>query len=247
MATATFPFVFLRRGFREYLAFENAVHEQSGGRRTLQKLHAAGEFVVRGTLLFPNPGGAWRDFESFWNARFGGVEPFLYRPQNPGGAYADFEVFWNARFGGYEPFLYRPQNPGAAVMGDAPAVESATQKDFAATRRYVDTSTLVVRKNGVLQALGVDYSVVDPAGAAYDLGTSAACVVRFVNAPGLGATVALAYEFLHMVRFEGDDLPSEQELEAGGLGAAAVADRTVSVQLRETGPGFSYAEVPNAS
>ena len=219
MATATFPFVFLRRGFREYLAYGNAVHEQGGGRRTLQKLHAAGELVVRGTLLFPNPGGSYRDFESFWNARFGG----------------------------FEPFLYRPQNPGAAQMDDAPAVESATQKDFAATRRYVDTSTLVVRKNGAVQTLGVHYSIVNEAGAAYVLGTSAKCVVRFGTAPGLGATVALAYEFLHMVRFEGDDLPSEQELEAGGLGAAAVADRTVAIQLRETGPGFSYAAVPNAS
>ena len=219
MATPIFPFTFLRRGFREYLSFRNAVHEQGGGRRVLQKVHAAGELVVRGTLLFPNKGGA----------------------------YSDFETFWNARFGGFEPFLYRRQDAGAAAMNDAPAVDSATQKDFAATRRYVDTATLVVRKNGVLQALGIDYSVVDPAGAAYDLGASAACVVRFVNAPGLGATVALAYEFLHMVRFEGDDLPSEQELEAGGFGAAAVADRTVSVQLRETGPGFSSSEVPNAS
>jgi hypothetical protein len=219
MATAIFPFVFLRRGFREYLAYRTAVHEQGAGRRTVQKLHAAGELVVRGTLLFPNPGGS----------------------------YPDFEVFWDARFGGFEPFLYRPQNAGAAVMGDTPAVESATQKDFAATRRYVDTATLVVRKNGDVQTLGVHYSVVNESGAAYVLGTSAKCVVRFVTAPGLGATVTLTYEFFHMVRFEGDDLPSEQELEAGGVGAAAVADRTVTVQLRETGPGFSYAAVPNAS
>ena len=218
MATI-FPFVFLRRGFREYLAYRTAVHEQGGGRRTAQKVHAAGELVVRGTLLFPNPGGAWRDFEAFWNARFGG----------------------------FESFLYRPQNPGAAVMGDAPAVESATQKDFVATRRYVDTATLVVRKNGLLQTLGVHYSVVNESGAAYVLGTSVKLVVRFANAPGTGATVTIAYEFLVPVRFEGDDLPSEQEMEAGGAGVAAVADRTVAVQMRETGPGFSYAAVPNSA
>ena len=217
--TSTFPFVFLRRGFREYLAFGNAVHEQGGGRRTLQKLHAAGEFVVRGTLLFPNPGGT----------------------------YDDFETFWNARFGGFEPFLYRPQNPGAAVMGDAPAVESSTQRDFVATRRYVDTVTLVVRKNGVVQTPGTHYSIVNESGAAYVLGTSTKLVVRLGTAPGTGATVTLAYEFLFAVRFEGDDLPSEQEMEAGGLGAAAVADRTVAVQMRETGPGFSYAAVPNSA
>ena len=218
MATI-FPFVFLRRGFREYLAFGNAVHEQGGGRRTLQKLHAAGELVVRGTLLFPNPGGSYQDFESFWNARFGG----------------------------YEPFLYRSQNSGAAVMVDAPTVESSTQKDFAATRRYVDTATLVVRKNGLLQTLGVHYSVVNESGATYVLGTSTKLVVRFANAPGTGATVTLAYEFYVPVRFEGDDLPSEQEMEAGGAGAVAVADRTVAVQMRETGPGFSYAAVPNSA
>ena len=218
MATI-FPFVFLRRGFREYLAYGNAVHEQGGGRRTLQKLHAAGELVVRGTLLFPNGGGSYRDFEAFWNSRFGG----------------------------FEPFLYRPQNPGAAVMGDAFVASSSTQKDFAATRRYVDTATLVVRKNGAVQTLGTHYSIVNESGAAYVLGTATKCVVRFGTAPGLGATVTLAYEFLYAVRFEGDDLPSEQEMEAGGAGAAAVADRTVAVQMRETGPGFSYAAVPNSA
>ena len=218
MATI-FPFVFLRRGFREYLSFSNALHEQGGGRRTLQKLHAAGELVVRGTLLFPNPGGT----------------------------YADFESFWNTRFGGFEPFLYRPQNPGAAVMGDAFVASSSTQKDFAATRRYVDTTTLVVRKNGAVQTLGTHYSIVNESGAAYVLGTSTRLVVRFGTAPGTGVTVTLAYEFLYAVRFEGDDLPSEQEMEAGGGGSSAVADRTVAVQMRETGPGFSYAAVPSAS
>ena len=78
MATAVFPFVFLRAGFREYLAFRNAVSEQSGGRRVVQKLHAAAELVVRGKLLFPNKGGSWHDFEDFWAARFGGFsEPRL--------------------------------------------------------------------------------------------------------------------------------------------------------------------------
>jgi hypothetical protein len=217
MATI-FPFVFLRDGFREYLSFRSAVHEQGGGRRVLQKLHAAGELVVRGSLLFPNKGGTWRDFETFWNARFGG----------------------------FESFLYKPQNPGAKTMGDEPPVESATQKDFAATRRYVDTATLAVRKNGVLQTLSVHYSVVNESGAAYVLGTSTKLVVRFVNAPGLGATVTLAYEFYVPVRFEGDDLPDEQEMATGGGVGTALVDRTVRVQLRETGPGFSYAAAPNS-
>ena len=35
-------------------------------------------------------------------------------------------------------------------------------------------------------------------------------------------------------------------MEAGGGGASAVADRTVAIQMRETGPGFSYAAVPSA-
>ena len=217
MATI-FPFVFLRAGFREYLSFRNAVHEQSGGRRVAQKLHAAAELVVRGKLLFPNKGGSFHDFEDFWAARFGG----------------------------YEPFLYQAQNAGNGALVDA-LVAAAGQTDFAATRRYVDTASLVVRKNGVVQTLGVHYSVVNESGAAYVLGTSVKLVVRFANAPGTGATVTIAYEFLVPVRFEGDDLPSEQEMEAGGAGVAAVADRTVAVQMRETGPGFSYAAVPNAS
>lgn len=218
MAATIFPFTFLRRGFAEYLSFRNAVHEQSGGRRTLQKLHAAGELVVRGTLLFPNKGGTWRDFDAFWNARFGG----------------------------YEAFLYQPQNAGAKSMVDAPAVDSATQKDFDATRRYVEVATLVVRKNGALQTLGVHYQVVNESGAAYVLGTAAKLVVHFTIAPGLGATISLAYDFYVPVRFEGDDVPDDQELEAGGLGSAEVVDRTVNVRLREAGPGWSYAAAPNA-
>ena len=218
MAATIFPFTFLRRGFVEYLSFRNAVHEQSAGRRTLQKLHAAGELVVRGSLLFPNKGGSW----------------------------ADFEAFWNARFGGYEAFLYQPQNPGAKAMTDAPPVEDAAQKDFAATRRYVDVGTLVVRKNGVLQTLGVHYSVVNEAGGAYVLGTSTTLVVRFTTAPGLGATITFAYDFYVPVRFEGDDLPDDQELEVGGAGAGDLVDRTVNVRLREAGPGWSYSAAPNA-
>jgi hypothetical protein len=219
VATPVFPFVFLKKSFREYLAFSTALHEQGGGRRVVQKLHAAGELVVRGTLLFPNAGGSWRDFESFWNARFGG----------------------------FESFLYQPQNAGASAWADAPTVDSSTQKDFVATRRHVDTATLVVRKNGVVQLLGAQYSVQNESGGAYVLGTSTQLVVHFANAPGLGATVTLAYEFLYAVRFEGDELPSEQEMEAGGVGGASVADRTVAVQLRETGPGFSFAAVPNSA
>lgn len=215
MATI-FPFVFLRAGFREYLAFRNSVSEQSGGRRVVQKLHAAAELVVRGKLLFPNKGGSWHDFEDFWAARFGG----------------------------YEPFLYQAQNAGNGAVVDA-LVAVAAQTDFAATRRYVDTASLVVRKNGVLQTLGVHYSVVNESGAAYVLGTSTKLVVRFAAAPGAGAAVSLTYGFYYPVRFEGDDL-DEQDLEAGGFGAGVVADRTIAVQLRETGPGYSYAAVPNA-
>jgi hypothetical protein len=210
-----FPFVFLRAGFREYLAFRNALHEQSGGRRVAQKLHAAGELVVRGKLLFPNKGGSWHDFEDFWAARFGA----------------------------YEPFLYQAQNAGNGGVIDA-LVAAAGQTDFVATRRYVDTASLVVRKNGVLQTEGVHYTVKNEAGAAYVLGTSTKLVVRFGAAPATGAAIALAYGFYYPVRFEGDDL-DEQDLEVGGVGATAVADRTIAVQLRETGPGFSYAAAPN--
>ena len=216
MATAIFPFTFLRAGFVQTLAFRNAVHEQSGGRRTLQKLHAAAELVVRGRLLFPNKGGTWRDFEDFWAARFGG----------------------------YEPFLYKAQGAGAAAMADA-FVAAAGQTDFTATRRYVDTATLVVRKNGVLQTAGVHYAVENEAGAAYALGASTKLVVAFAAAPGAGANVTLAYDFYYPVRFEGDEL-DDLDLEVGGGAGDALADRTVSVRLREAGPGWSYAAAPNA-
>lgn len=212
MATI-FPFVFLRRGFREWPAYRTAITEQGAGLRVAQRLHAAEELVARGTILFPNSGGSWSDFLAFWRARFGAWGAFLYKPQD------------------------------AAAIEDA-FTATTGQTDFAATRRYVDTATLVVRKNGAVQTLGVHYSIVNEAGAAYVLGTSAKCVVRFGTAPGLGATVALAYEHYVPVRFEGDDL-DDQELHAAGRGGSDVADRSVQVQLREAAAGASYASAPN--
>jgi len=217
VSAAVFPFTFLRRGFVEYLSFRTAVDEMGGGRRVTQKLHAAGELVARGTLLFPNKGGS----------------------------YADFTAFWAARFGAFEAFLYRAQDRGAAQMIDG-LTAVAAQVDFTATRRYVDTATLVVRKNGVVQTLTTHYTLQNGSGGAYVLGTSERLVVHFLAAPGVGVDVELTYDFLYPVRFEGDDLPDDMELETGGAGPAGLADRTLSVQLRETGPGFGYADAPDS-
>jgi hypothetical protein len=217
MSAAIFPFRFLKRGFREYLSFRNEVHEQGGGRRTLQKIHAAGELVVRGRLLFPQSGKVWREFEDFWAARFGG----------------------------FDSFLYKAQNPGAKGVHEDPEIDSGSQVDFTLVRRYVDTATLVVKKNGATQTLGTHYTLRNESGGAYVLGTSTKCVVHFLSAPGLGANLDFDYEFYYPVRFEGDDLPDDQDMETGGGGSAQVADRTVAVPLRETGPGYSYAAAPN--
>ena len=218
MSAAIFPFRFLKRGFREYLSFENAVHEQGGGRRILQKVHAAGELVVQGRLLFPQPGKVWRDFVTFWAVRFGG----------------------------FDSFLYKAQNPGAKAVHEDPEIDSGSQVDFTLVRRFVDTATLVVKKNGATQTLGSNYTLRNESGGAYVLGTSKSCVVHFIIAPGGAANLDFDYEFYFPVRFEGDDLPDEQDLETGGGGSANAADRTVTVRMRETGPGYSYASAPTA-
>lgn len=214
MATI-FPYRFLRGGFREYLAHSTALHEQGGGRRVAQKLHASGELVAAGTLLFPNAGGSW----------------------------ASFTAFFAAAFGGYGSFLYKRQDLGAAATADA-FVATTGQTDFTATLRYVDTTTLVVKKGGTTQTLTTHYTLRNESGGAYVLGISTRLVVHFLSAPGNGVAVTLDYDHYVPVRFEGDDL-DDQELHAGGRGGAKVADRTISVRLRETGPGFSYADAPN--
>lgn len=216
MATI-FPFVFLRNGFREYVAFRTAIHEQSAGRRVAQKLHAAGELVVRGSILFPNTGGDW----------------------------ADFSAFWEARYGGFGSFLYKRQDPGFEAVQDA-YTAATSQTDFDATRRYVDVATIVVKKGGVTQTLTTHYTIENESGGAYVLGTSTKLVIAFVSAPGAGVAVTIDYEYYVPVRFEGDDLPDEQELHAGGRGSATIADRTVAVQLREAAAGASYASAPNS-
>jgi hypothetical protein len=209
------PYAFSVRGFREGLAFATALHEGSGGRRVAQKLRAGGELLVRGTVAFPNAGGS----------------------------YASFRAFWEARSGPYEPFLYRAQNPGAAAMADA-FTATTGQTDFDATRRYVITAGLQVRKAGVLQTETTHYTLRNESGGAYVLGTSTKLVVHFLAAPGNGVAVTLAYEFYYPVRLEGDE-PPEEDIDGGGRGAAATADRKVMVGMRETGAGFSYAAAPN--
>lgn len=216
MATI-FPFVFLRKGYREYLSYRTSITEQSAGRRTAQKLHAAGELVVRGSILLPQVAGDWPDFAAFWDARFGG---------------------WGA-------FLFKRQDPGFAAIQDAYTAVAA-QTDFDATRRYVDTATVVVKKGGVTQTLTTHYTLENESGGAYVLGTSTKLVVAFVSAPGAGVAVTIDYEYYVPVRFEGDDLPDEQEMHAGGRGSATIADRTIAVQLREAAAGASYASAPDA-
>jgi hypothetical protein len=217
VAAVVFPFKFKRRGAREHLEFKTGVEEQGGGRRVTQKLRAAGELVVRGDILFPNDGGSWSDFKSFWEARFGG----------------------------FDSFLYPRQDKNEDAQGDA-FVAAAAQVDFAASRRYVDTASLVVKKNDVLQVVGVDYTLKNESGGAYVLGTSKKLLVRFGGAPGAGVAVALAYRFYYPMRFEGDDLLDSQDLIGAGFSGAAVANRTVHVEMRETGPGFSYALAPDS-
>jgi len=217
MTASIFPYSFLRKTLRERLAFSNAVSEQGGGRRVVQKLHAAGELVVAGDLLFPNHGGSWDSFEALWEDRFGG----------------------------FSAFLYKRQNKARMTSADA-LVAVAAQVDFIAVRRYVDVATLVVKKNTVTQTLGVHYTLQNEAGGAYVLGTSTMLVVHFAGAPGAAAAIALSYEFYYPMRFEGDDLLADQDVIGGGLGGATIADRTVSVQMREAGPGFSYAAAPNS-
>lgn len=217
MGTAVFPYVLQRAGAREFLEFKTAIHEQGGGRRIAQKIRASGEFVARGRLLFPNPGGT----------------------------YAAFDTFWKTHFGAFESFLYAAGSAHLRFQGDS-FVATTGQTDFDAARRFVKTAGLVVKKNGVVQTLTTHYTLENESGGAYVLGTSTKLVVAFVNAPGNGVTVTLDYDFYYPVRFESDDQGDSQDLIGGGVGPATVADRGIAIAMRETGPGFSYAGVPNA-
>lgn len=210
------PFVFLRRGFRETPAFRNVPHEQSAGRTVVQRMFAAARLRVAGMLLFPQTGGT----------------------------YSDLVEFWTARRGSFEPFLYQPQNPGAAAQVDE-LTAVAAQVDFDASRRYVDPASVVVKKDGVVQTLTTHYTLKNESGAAYALGTSSKLVIRFGVAPGAAAAIEISYRFYVPVRFVGDEL-GDEDLIGGGAGAAHIADRTVSVELEEAGPGYSYAVVPSA-
>lgn len=218
MSAAIFPFKLRRRGFREYLSMGTVVETFGAGRQVAQKVKPGGSLEVAGSILFPNPGGLWTDF----------VE------------------FWEARNGPYDPFLYRRQDPGYGSMLDTPEIDSGAQTLFGASRRYVATASLVVRLDGNAKVLGVDYTVENESGGAYVLGTSTSLQVRFAVAPGLGHVVEFEYDFYYPVRFVGDDLPEEQELVTGGISGTKVADRTLQVRLRETGPGYSLANAPTA-
>jgi len=217
MSSAIWPFTFQRRGFRERLSYRNAGHEQGAGRMVVQKLHAAGTLLVDGELLFPNDSG------STWAA---------------------LQAFWENRYGSYDTFLYKAQDAGNATIADS-FTAVAAQTDFDCTRRYVDTSTVVVKKNGVTQTLTTHYTLENESGGAYVLGTSTKLVVAFGSAPGAGVTVTIDGEFYYPVRFAEDDMLSDQEGHARGVGPTSVANRQVRISMREAGPGYSYAATPN--
>lgn len=219
MSVTLWPFTLGQPGFREFRSFETEASRMAGGREVrASRMSSAGILLVRGPLRLPDAGGkTFDDLAAFLEALKGGFDTFLYRP------------WWDR----HRVITQESIGPG-----------NGSQVDFPVSRRYVDTSTLVVRVGGVVQSLGTHYSIQDLAGGAYGLGDTG-LQVHFVAAPGNGVAVDASYSLYFPMVLEEDDLLDRAGLDATSGSSAATATFWVSeVRLRQDFPGSERRVVP---
>lgn len=219
MSVTIWPFTLAQGGFREFRSFETEASRMAGGREVrASRISSAGLLLVRGPLRLPDAGGQTFDgLASFLEALKGGFDTFLYRP------------WWDR----HRVITQESIGPG-----------TGSQQDFPVSRRYVDTSTIVVRVGGVVKSLGADYSIQDLAGGAYALGDTG-LQIHFTAAPGNGVAVDASYSHYFPMVLEDDDLLDQAELRAtSGSSAASATFWVQEVRLRQDFPGSERRVVP---
>jgi hypothetical protein len=206
------------RGFREFRAFATEESRMAGGLSVRASLvSTAGLLLVRGGLRVPDAGGkTFADLATFFEGLRGPADTFLYLP------------WWNRH-----RKVVEQMDPGDGVRQDWPV-----------TRRYVDVSTVVVKKAGVVQTLTTHYTLQDLAGGAYALGDTG-MQVHFVSAPANGVAIETSYSYYYPMLFEDDDALDRLATQvASGSDETQATFFADEIRLRQDFPGSEQRVVP---
>lgn len=140
---------------------------------------------------------------------------------------ADWLAFVEARLGRYDPFLYSPWTQRyRTVTLEAVGTGDGSTTAFALDSRYIDASTLLVYKAGVLQTLTTHYTF---------SGNNTAPLVTFVSAPTGGQAITATYDRYFPMFLEDDG--HEPVYLASQAADASRPVRIDGVELLETAPG----------
>lgn len=146
MSTATFGFQFLHPEaggrYDEGLVSVDAYQRSEGGRTAVLARATKTQFVAEGTVQLPdNAGNKPSDFWTFWDARQGRVDTFLFKAKYAYNFLIDAESLGTAT---------------GATAGETftPSMKYVHHTDFAES-----ATTLVVKSGGVVQVLTTDYTV----------------------------------------------------------------------------------------
>lgn len=202
MSVSVFPFS-LMRPYRERRVFATSKQEMQNGRTLVRaEFGTYGRMTIQARARVPYGGQTLATWIAWWLARQGSYDPFLVKCHHA---------------------AHKTQTLEAVGTGDG----STTA--FALDMRYIDESTLLVYKAGVLQTLTTHYTV---------SGNNTAPIVTFVAAPAGAAAITATYDYYHPMRHESDDV-EPQDLHLTGADATAVVG--FDLTLVETEPGAHRA------
>lgn len=216
MSNEIFPFKFAE-GADEGFSHQTEVYRMGGGRKVRAALlSSAGEYGIAGDLFLPQ--GAY--------------------------TYDDFVAFAHARRDAYDSFLFKPvsEEHGKSVL-EAVGTGDASEQDFPLDFRYVDTSTLLVYKDAVLQTISTHYTLQDPAGGAYALGDDG-LQIHFNSAPGGGVAITATYWYYVPVHFLQDQVARLAGYRRYKGTTATSAFRVRGLALEQDSPGSHLVTVP---
>lgn len=198
MSTTVFPFTLLRP-YKERRVHDTTLYEIASGVTLRRAEYTVGLLAVEASLRLPYGGQTAADWDSFLATHKGGYEEFLYK-------------------------ALRWRTSTAEALGTG----NGTTVAFALDYRYVDASTLLVYKAGVLQTLSTHYTFG---------GNNSAPVVTFLSAPTAGQAITATYDYYHPVRLaEGGDDPDTEHLHDTGSDSTRIV-QVRRIALLETAPG----------
>lgn len=110
--------------------------------------------------------------------------------------------FFKARKGGYDTFWVKfPTKKNKVVTDEAVGVGDGLEDEFLLDKFPIDTSSLVLKHNGIIQTSGFSVS---------NNLTTEQSIITYATAPGSSIVITASYEFYIQVRFVEDTFSREK-------------------------------------